>query len=285
MTAALMVEGCEARLLTHDTMIGPLAYIGGKRRLARRLIDLFPDHTTYVEPFCGGAQVFFAKKPSRVEVLNDLDGNVLSFLRVCQHHPDELVRSLKYLLASRRLFEAFQRQDPETLTDVQRAVRFLYLQKNSFGGKVVEQQQNYHYCVSKPPNYNPTRIAATIEAAHARLARVQLESWPYERILERFDRPSTLFYLDPPYVGVKLYRFNLADEDFRVLAERLARLRGRFLLSINDRAIARQAFRRFEHRELTVSYTATPGASTVTELVFANFPLPSVARHERRKAA
>ena len=73
-------------------MIGPLAYIGGKRRLAPALSRLLAPHVTYVEPFAGGAQVFFHKTPSRVEVLNDLDGEVVNFLRICQQHPEELLR-------------------------------------------------------------------------------------------------------------------------------------------------------------------------------------------------
>ena len=65
-------------------MVGPLSYIGGKNRLARRIISLIPEHTTYVEPFCGGAQVFFHKEASSVEILNDLNEDIFNFLRVCQ---------------------------------------------------------------------------------------------------------------------------------------------------------------------------------------------------------
>jgi len=63
-------------------MIGPLSYIGGKRALANGIIALFPKHTTYVEAFAGGAQVLFHKEPSKVEVLNDLDGEIVNFFRV-----------------------------------------------------------------------------------------------------------------------------------------------------------------------------------------------------------
>ena len=124
-------------------MIGPLPYIGGKNRLANRIIALLPEHITYVEPFAGGAQVLFHKPPSSVEVLNDLDFDTANFFRVCQWHYQELVRYLGYCLVIRKLHELHRATDPATLTDIQRAGRFFYLQKNSFGGLVVKH--NYHY--------------------------------------------------------------------------------------------------------------------------------------------
>lgn len=250
-------------------MIGPLAYIGGKRRLAPSLISLFPEHTAYVEPFCGGAQVFFHKQPSRVEVLNDLDGEVVNFLRICRTHPEELLRSLRFLIPSRALFAQFAAQDPGTLTDVQRAARFLYLQKNAFGGQI--RTRTYHYCVEKPSNFNPQRLPAIIRAAATRLARVQLEQWPYEKILTRYDRPTTFFYIDPPYIGKSLYQHNFADDDFRSLAAHLSRIRGTFLLSINDHPLARHLFRDFHVHTRTVVYTAHRSVPTVQELVVSNY--------------
>jgi DNA adenine methylase len=173
-------------------MVGPLAYIGGKNRLARKITALFPKHTTYVEPFAGGAQVFFHKSPSTVEVLNDLDGDIVNFFRVCQWHYEELLRYLRYLLVARRVFDLLRAQDPATLTDIQRAGRFFCLQKTSFGGLIL--RQNYHYHLANPPNYNPARIPEIIEKAHERLQRVQIESLPYEEVLAKYDRPTTLFY-------------------------------------------------------------------------------------------
>src|SRR5436190_17281445 len=159
-------------------MTGPLPYIGGKNRLATKIIALLPEHTTYVEPFAGGAQVLFHKEPSKVEVLNDLNGEIVNFFRVCQWHHEELLRYIKYCHMSRKLFSVLAASNPDTLTDVQRAGRFFYLQKNSFGGLVVKQ--NYHYTVIHSPNYNPARITAIIEKAHERLLRVQIECLPYE---------------------------------------------------------------------------------------------------------
>lgn len=235
-------------------MIGPLPYIGGKNRLAKKIIALLPEHTTYVEPFAGGAQVLFHKPPSNVEVLNDLDYEIVNFFRVCQWHSQELVRYLRFCLASRKLHELHVKTDPATLTDIQRAGRFYYLQKNSFGGLILKPK--FHYGVVQQSNYNPERIPEVIERAHQRLARVQIESLPYELVLEKFDRPATVFYLDPPYWGPKLYRHNFSESDFKLLAGRLAKLKGGFILSLNDRPEVRQTFRQFAiHRE-EIAYTA-----------------------------
>ena len=235
-------------------MIGPLAYIGGKNRLAKQIISVFPKHTTYVEAFAGGAQVFFHKPPSEVEVLNDLDGEICNFFRVCQWHHDELLRHLRYCLASRKLYEITAASDPAILTDVQRAARFFYLQKNSFGGLVVKQ--SYHFTVGSTPNYNPERLPEVLENTYKRLQHVQIESLPYEKILTQYDRPETLFYLDPPYWGRKLYRFNFEPEDFRVLAERLTQIKGRFVLSLNDLPEVRETFKAFQIQGFSAAYSA-----------------------------
>src|SRR5262245_26958871 len=112
-------------------MVRPLSYIGGKNRLAVKIISMLPEQITHIEPFAGGAQVLFHKHPSNVEVLNDLDFDIVNFFRVCQWHYGEFVRYLCYCLASRKLHELHLATDPATLTDIQRAGRFFYLQKNS----------------------------------------------------------------------------------------------------------------------------------------------------------
>jgi DNA adenine methylase len=251
-------------------MIGPLAYVGGKNRIAGKIIAMFPKHTTYVEAFAGGAQVFFHKEPSAVEVLNDLNDEVVNFFRVCQRHHDELVRYLRFILVSRKVFALFVAENPETLTDIQRAARFFFLQKNAFAGLI--RNRRYRYSVAGPPSFNPLRIPELIKKAHERLARVQIESLPYEEILKRFDRPTTLFYLDPPYYGLKLYKFNLTDEDFVKLAERLHDLKGKFVLSLNDVPRIRELFGKFTIREIELPYTAQMKAGKrFRELLITNF--------------
>ena len=251
-------------------MTGPFPYIGGKNRVAKRIIEIFPAHTTYVETFAGGAQVFFHKKPSPVEVLNDLDGDVVNFFRVCQSHYEELLRYLKFVLVSRKWFAVFEAQNTESLTDIQRAARFLYLQKNAYAGLV--RRPVYTHSVANPRAFNPSRLPEIIENAHRRLQRVQIECLPYEKILERFDRPKTLFYLDPPYFGLELYRFNFTEGDFKKLAERLSGIKGKFVLSLNDLPVVRELFRNFRIRSIEFHYTAQQKAGKrYKEVLITNF--------------
>jgi DNA adenine methylase len=258
-------------LETNLQMKGPLSYIGGKNRIANQIIEIFPEHTTYVEVFAGGAQVLFRKEPSQVEVLNDLDGEVVNFFRVCQSHHEELVRCLRFILVSRRAFVQLKSTDPEGLTDIQRAARYFYLLKNSFAALV--RNPNYHHSVAQPPSFNITKIPELIEAAHKRLARVQIESLPYQDILQRYDRPTTLFYLDPPYFGRKLYRVNFSESDFEELEHRLRILRGMFVLSLNDVPEVRKLFSKFKFQEIALHYTSQRKAGKrYAELLITNFP-------------
>jgi DNA adenine methylase len=251
-------------------MNGPLSYIGGKRAIAKQIIAIFPEHTTYVEAFAGGAQVLFHKPPSKVEVLNDLDGEVVNFYRVCQQHYEELIRYFRFMVRSREWFALLKSTDPRTLTDVQRAARHMYLLKNSFGALV--RNPNYSVNIAQPPSFNLERLPEIIEESHKRLARVQIESLPYEEILKRFDRPETLFYLDPPYYGRELYNYNFKPEDFATLAERLKPLKGKFVLSLNDIPEVRALFKDFPIRDIELHYTAQKHADRVySEVLITNF--------------
>ena len=109
-------------------------WIGGKRRLAKHILPLFPAHTCYVEPFCGAAALYFLKTPSKIEVINDINGELVNLYRVVKHHLEEFVRQFKWALVSRQIFKWLQDTPEETLTDIQRAARFYYLQKQAFGG-------------------------------------------------------------------------------------------------------------------------------------------------------
>jgi DNA adenine methylase len=205
-----------------------------------------------------------------VEVLNDLDMNIVNFLRVCQLHHEELIRYLRYTVVSRAWFAILAATDPGSLTDVQRAARFFYLQKNCFGGLVIKQ--HFHYGVVQRPNFNPERIPEILEQAHRRLMRVQIENLPHQEILKRYDRPTTLFYLDPPYWRRKLYNYNFSDAAFQGLEEQLQRIQGRFILSLDDCEEVRDIFGAWRFTKVLLSYTAQKKAKKrYGELLITNF--------------
>ena len=115
-------------------MNSPLKYAGGKSRLADRIVSMIPSHTCYCEPFCGAAWVFFRRStPAPVEVVNDRDGELVTFWRVMQNHIEEFLRYYKWAIVSREVFELENKKDPSTLTDIQRATRYYYIQRLSFG--------------------------------------------------------------------------------------------------------------------------------------------------------
>lgn len=251
-------------------MVGPLAYIGGKNRLASRIIPLIPEHTTYVEPFAGGAQVFFHKKPSQVEILNDRSHNIVNFFRVCQNHHEELIRYLKTMVIGRKWYELLSKTPPEAFTDIQRAARFFYLQKTSFGGLVV--RRNFTLRIVQEPNFNSVSLPALISKTHQRLQHAQVDCLPYEEIISKCDRPTTFFYIDPPYWDRKLYEFNFTKEDFEQLASILGKVRGKFILSMNDVPDVRELFGEFRIEALKLAYSSQKSAGRrYSEVLIRNY--------------
>ncbi len=174
-------------------------WIGGKRRLAKRILPLFPSHECYVEPFAGGAALYFTKVPCDVEVLNDINGELINLYRVVKHHLEEFIRQFKWALVSRQNYGWLKQTPIETLTDIQRAARYYYLQKMAFGGKVANQ--TFGTATTVPPRLNLLRIEEELSSAHLRLARTYIEHLPWDECIRRYDRPHTLFYLDPPCSG------------------------------------------------------------------------------------
>ncbi len=245
-------------------MKSPIPYIGGKSKLSKALIKLIPEHSTYCEAFAGAAWVFFGKEKSKVEVINDLDGELISFYRVVQNHPEEFLKQFKFLLASRELFEDWKKQlDADGLTDIQKAARYYYVQRLCFGGRV--RGRTFGVATDRPARINLMRIEETMSEVHYRLSQVVIEKLDWRALLKRYDRPATFFYLDPPYSGAPQYKHNLAMTDYRDMAEILKGLAGSWVLSIDDSPEIRNIFADFRQRKVTVKYSisqAAKGAST-----------------------
>ena len=250
-----------------------LNYAGGKSRLAGKIIDRFPEHGCYCEVFSGAAWVFFRKEPSDVEVLNDRDEELVNLYRVVQTHFEEFVKQFKYFLVSRKIFDILNRQDPFTLTDIQRAVKYFYLIKMSFGGR--SANPHFGYGTTSKPRLNLLDLEERVLEMHWRLARVTIENIDWNDCLQRYDRPHTLFYLDPPYYGTKDYRYNFEEADFSALANALTQIQGKFILSLGDHPLMREFFKAFNIEAVTTKYSSgRQGASRGKprqELLIRNF--------------
>lgn len=238
----------------------PAAYIGGKRILAKTLVPLIeqPPHIAYAEPFVGMGGVFFRRtRVPKVEVINDFSRDVATLFRLLQRHYAAFLDMLRYQLTTRAEFQRLLDTNPDTLTDLERAARFLYLQRISFGGKVAGR--TFGVSPLEPGAFNVTRLVPLLEAIHERLAGVTIECLPYHAFIRRYDRPEVLFYLDPPYWGGEndYGRSMFGVEDFALLADLLATLKGRFILSINDTPEIRQIFGRFRFQPVELTYTVS----------------------------
>ncbi len=252
-----------------------LAYMGGKSLLAKRIIERIPEHKCYCEVFAGAAWVLFKKEESPVEIINDINTDLVTLYRVVKHHLDEFIRYLRWLLVSREEFERFKEENPDTLTDIQRAVRFYYLLRNGYASRLVSPA--FNMTATGRSSFNLLRIEEDLSAAHLRLARVYVENLPFERLITRVDKPFTFFYLDPPYYGCEDYYGPgiFKREDFGRLAEVLRGIQGKFILSINDVPEIRSIFKGFVLEEVETSYTA-PGADKrrrTTELLIRNYEI------------
>lgn len=230
-----------------------IPWIGGKRRLANKIMPLFPDHECYVEPFAGAAALFFRKEPAESEVLNDINGELVNLYRVVKHHLEELARQFKWALISRQMFKWLQNTPEETLTDIQRAARFYYLQKLAFGGRV--ESHTFGTSTTSPPRLNLLRLEEDLSQAHLRLARTCIEHLDWQECIRRYDRPHTLFYCDPPYWGTEGYGVTFGLEQYNHMAELARTIKSRMIISVNDIPEMRAAFSELPMESVDITYT------------------------------
>lgn len=230
-----------------------IPWIGGKRRLAKHIIPLFPEHQCYVEPFCGAAALYFLKPETKVEVLNDINGELVNLYRVVKHHLSEFIQQFQWALYSRQMFIWEQNTPSEILTDIQRAARFYFLQRSAFGGKVVGQ--SYGTSTTDTPRLNLLRIEEELSAAHLRLSQTYIEHLDWAACIEKYDRPHTLFYCDPPYWGTEGYGVEFGLEQYQRMAELAKNIKGHMVISVNDIDEMRETFAGLTIKTADITYS------------------------------
>jgi DNA adenine methylase len=181
-------------------MKGPFAYYGGKAGMARRIVDLLPPHLVYLEPFFGGGAVLFAKRPGPCEIVNDLDGNIVTFFRVLRDRPDDLERVCRLTPYARDEYVAADLD--EDLDDLERARRFWVRVNQSFG-KTAGRQTGWSVTTARnqsPPASVASRITRFAAVAE-RLTNVSIEHCDAADLIDRLATSDTCIYADPPYLA------------------------------------------------------------------------------------
>ncbi|MCE5199213.1 DNA adenine methylase [bacterium] len=218
----------------------PIQWFGGKQAMAAKLLPLFPEHRTYVEPFGGGGSLLICKEPSPVEVYNDLDADLVNFFHVLRDpalFPDFYNRAWlspfsreEYLFCRDHLND-----DP---SPAERARRFFVLARFSFSGLVgksfgINVTSSSGGMVEKVSAYR--NILCALPLIAERLSRAEIECRDFRQIIRIYDRPETFFYLDPPYVPSTRkcggYRHEMTEQDHQELVELLRGIQGKAMLS------------------------------------------------------
>lgn len=247
----------------------PISRMGGKSKLRKTIIELIPEHICYVELFFGAGWVYFGKEPSKVEVINDIDKELVNLFRMIKYHAPEIERMLEYEFSGRDIFEEYKNYTVDYLTEIHRAVRFLFLISQSFASK----GNDYGYGTTSRPKPQ-IFYKGVLSDLKERLRNTYVENLSFEKIIDKYDRSHTLFFCDPPYLETAGYSRSFGEKEHLILLERLKNINGKFLLTINDHPKIREWYKAFNIKEVEVSYSVSleqKARGKYKELIITNF--------------
>lgn len=247
----------------------PISRMGGKSKLRNKIINMLPSHTTYIELFFGAGWVYFGKDKSKVEVINDIDKELINLFKIIKYHTPEIKRLLGYEFSGRDIFEEYKNSTLEHLTDIHRAIRFLYLINNSFAGK----GKHFGYATTKIPNQK-IFLTEHLNEIKERLNNTYVENLYFEKIIDKYDRKESLFFCDPPYFETAGYDYEFTEDDHILLRDKLSNIKGKFILTINDHEKVREWYKYFNIEEVDVNYSISKeksGRGKYKELIITNY--------------
>ena len=247
----------------------PIPRMGGKSRLRKVILEKIPDHTCYVEAFFGAGWVYFGKEPSKVEIINDVDKELINMFRMIKYHAPEIERMLEYEFSGRDMFDEYKHCTVEYLTEIQRAVRFLYLISQSFASR----GGVYGYGTSTKPSPQ-IFYKGVLGDIKERLRNTYVENKSFEDIIKRYDREHTFFFCDPPYFETTGYGSEFGRQKHLLLRDMLQAIKGKFLLTINDHEQVREWYKDFKIEEVKVMYSVSKeqkARKRYNELIITNY--------------
>ncbi|CAM3001118.1 DNA adenine methylase [Hathewaya histolytica] len=247
----------------------PIPRMGGKSKLRKTIIEMIPEHTCYIELFFGAGWVYFGKEPSKVEVINDIDRELINLFKMIKYHAPEIERMLEYEFSGRDIFEEYKNCSIGYLTEIQRSIRFLYLISQSFAGK----GNHYGYGTNTKPSPQ-VFYTGVLGDLKERLRNTYVENLSFEKIIEKYDREHSFFFCDPPYFETTGYGNEFGEKEHLLLRDKLISLKGKFLLTINDHSQVREWYKDFNIKETEVNYSVSreqKARGKYKELIITNY--------------
>jgi DNA adenine methylase len=252
----------------------PFAWIGGKQKLASDIVKLMPktEHT-YIEVFGGALSVFYAKEPCKVEVVNDINGELINLHRAIRNSPQSLTMFMSQLLVSRELFNDIRHQRVKPRNNIERAAFYLFLLTQSFGSK------GDNFAMNAKSGRKPKDLYKSYGKWSKRLKHVTIENKSFEELIKLYYKEEAFFYCDPPYVSTESYYKNTGGfglEEHKLLAKTLGKIKGKFLLSYNDCELVRELYKDFKivsskEIEYTLGKNAHGKSKKVSEVFILNY--------------
>lgn len=268
--------------MVYTALKSPIRRFGGKHLLRNWLSGMILEHAIYIEPFCGAGHLLFAKEPSKVEVLNDIDDHLTAFFKVMKDFEkrQRIIDILDCMPYSRSLWQELRagwKQGNIPSDPVEASAQWFYLNRSCFGG----DQKTGGFAMPSVKGRNPVQdfrnaIDGFTNVAW-RLRHVCIENLPYSECIKRYDSQDTLFYCDPPYLNAEHYYGNtFSQDDHYKLAELLHESKGQIMVShyadeLYDELYA--SWHKYTYQSFKGASKAEPGAEKpkTVECVWANF--------------
>ncbi|HEY4509900.1 MAG TPA: DNA adenine methylase [Candidatus Paceibacterota bacterium] len=221
----------------------PFRYAGGKFYARKLIIEHIPQHTYYLEPFAGGASIFFAKDKVNENLLNDIDEDLINCLAIIRDHPSQLIERLKDEQATKER-HTYYKNEYKPKTKLDRAVRWFYVNRTSYSG--IMKMQNCYWGYGEKYSMRPENWPRNIFRTSTKLQGVKLTSFDFEKVIEEAPNNSFLF-IDPPYFNAdqgKFYAHAFAKDDHSRLSKILNKHKNRvkFLLTYDDSSEVRELY-------------------------------------------
>lgn len=264
---------------TYKRVLPLVKWAGGKTKMLKHIMPLISGipHTTYVEPFAGGAAALLTKPPSKTEVINDINNDLINLYRQGRSHPQALLSELRHIPFSRtefyRLRDTLATAD---LTEIQRAAYFLYCNFYCFGA------DGKSFAVLKTHPKTRSAWLKKIALLSRRLDRVTIECLDWQRCIKLYDSPATLFFIDPPYTAGQTYLYSVwSHDDLTALHQVLLNLKGNWILTINDSPSNRDLFKLHPQKIIPSLYCLSKNDGSPrppkSELLICNLPFPGLS--------